>query len=39
MTIKALIPILLLVSTLASPAVDDGTLYLRTASHLWRIGE
>jgi outer membrane protein assembly factor BamB len=24
---------------LASPAVDDGTLYLRTASHLWRIGE
>lgn len=23
---------------LASPAVDDGTLYLRTASHLWRIG-
>lgn len=25
--------------SLASPAVDDGTLYLRTASHLWRIGE
>ncbi len=24
---------------LASPAVDDGALYLRTASHLWRIGE
>ncbi|MGE3243372.1 MAG: PQQ-binding-like beta-propeller repeat protein [Pirellulales bacterium] len=24
---------------LASPAVDDGTLYLRTASHLWRIGD
>jgi outer membrane protein assembly factor BamB len=24
---------------LASPAVDDGTLYLRTASHLWRIGK
>jgi outer membrane protein assembly factor BamB len=23
---------------LASPAVDDGALYLRTASHLWRIG-
>ena len=25
--------------TLASPAVDDGALYIRTASHLWRIGE
>jgi len=24
---------------LASPAVDDGALYLRTESHLWRIGE
>jgi len=24
--------------TLASPAVDDGALYIRTASHLWRIG-
>ena len=24
--------------TLASPAVDDGTLFIRTASHLWRIG-
>jgi outer membrane protein assembly factor BamB len=24
---------------LASPAVDDAALYLRTASHLWRIGE
>ena len=24
--------------TLASPAVDDGALYLRTASHLWRFG-
>jgi outer membrane protein assembly factor BamB len=24
---------------LASPAVDDGTIYMRTASHLWRIGE
>jgi outer membrane protein assembly factor BamB len=24
---------------LASPAVDDGTLYIRTASHLWRIGK
>jgi outer membrane protein assembly factor BamB len=24
---------------LASPAVDDGTLYLRTASQLWRIGK
>lgn len=24
---------------LASPAVDDGALYLRTASHLWRIGK
>ncbi len=23
---------------LASPAVDDGAIYLRTASHLWRIG-
>jgi outer membrane protein assembly factor BamB len=23
---------------LASPAVDDGTLFVRTASHLWRIG-
>jgi len=25
--------------TLASPAVDNGALYQRTASHLWRIGE
>jgi outer membrane protein assembly factor BamB len=25
--------------TLASPAVDDGAIYLRTASHLWRIGQ
>jgi outer membrane protein assembly factor BamB len=24
---------------LASPAVDDGTLFVRTASHLWRIGK
>jgi outer membrane protein assembly factor BamB len=24
---------------LASPAVDDGTIYVRTAAHLWRIGE
>jgi outer membrane protein assembly factor BamB len=24
---------------LASPAVDDGALYIRTASHLWRIGD
>ena len=24
---------------LASPAVDDGTIYLRTESHLWRINE
>ena len=24
---------------LASPAVDDGAIYLRTESHLWRIGE
>jgi outer membrane protein assembly factor BamB len=24
---------------LASPAVDDGAIYLRTASHLWRIGK
>jgi outer membrane protein assembly factor BamB len=24
--------------TLASPAVADGTIYLRTESHLWRIG-
>jgi len=23
--------------TLASPAVDDGTIHMRTASHLWRI--
>jgi outer membrane protein assembly factor BamB len=25
--------------TLASPALDDGAIYLRTASHLWRIAE
>jgi outer membrane protein assembly factor BamB len=25
--------------TLASPAVSDGSLFLRTASHLWRLGE
>jgi hypothetical protein len=25
--------------SLASPAVDDGALYLRTESHLWRIGK
>ncbi len=25
--------------TLASPAVDDGAIYVRTASHLWRIGQ
>jgi outer membrane protein assembly factor BamB len=25
--------------TLASPAVDDGAIYLRTEGHLWRIGE
>jgi outer membrane protein assembly factor BamB len=24
--------------SLASPAVDDGAIYLRTESHLWRIG-
>jgi outer membrane protein assembly factor BamB len=24
---------------LASPAIDDGAIYLRTASHLWRIGK
>jgi outer membrane protein assembly factor BamB len=24
---------------LASPAVDDGAIFLRTESHLWRIGE
>jgi outer membrane protein assembly factor BamB len=24
---------------LASPAVDDGAMYLRTQSHLWRIGQ
>jgi outer membrane protein assembly factor BamB len=24
--------------TLASPAVDDGTLFIRTGGHLWRIG-
>ena len=25
--------------TLASPAVTDGAIFLRTAEHLWRIGE
>ena len=24
---------------MASPAISGGTLYLRTASHLWAIGE
>ena len=25
--------------TFASPATDDGTLFIRSESHLWRIGE
>jgi outer membrane protein assembly factor BamB len=25
--------------TLASPALDNGALFIRTESHLWRIGQ